>query len=304
MHDSIRSVAGVCEVAFVRGVAADPGAAPDLLLEVPHGATLARHFTALREQMVAPAPADLIDFFFVNTDVGAPELARAIAEQVVAAAPERTALVLTSQLPRTLVDCNRRLDPDARPEASDVGELTPGLPPWITHPADQRLLLQLHAAYVRVAAAAFAAVCGGGGHALLAHTYAPRSLDVPVDDHIVDHLRAAYAPGRVEQWPLRAEIDLITEDPDGRDLSPPAIARNAARELEAAGHQVEFGGTYKLHPSTQAFEFAERYPGRCLCFEVRRDLLVPEFVPFRELHVDVSKVAAMAGPFARAITAP
>ncbi|MCA8977118.1 MAG: N-formylglutamate amidohydrolase [Planctomycetes bacterium] len=303
MHQAISSSGGVCDVEYVRGAEAAKAAVPDLLLEVPHGATLARHFVELRGRLEGEVPAELIDFFFVNTDIGAPELAQAIAAQFVAAAPTRTALVLRSLLPRTLVDCNRHLDPDARPQGTEAGQLTPGLPPWIGDPRDQRLLLALHGEYARLAATAFDAVCGAGGMALLVHSYAPRSLDVPVDDRIVDHLHAAYAPDRIEQWPLRAEVDLITHDPDGRDFAPAVLVDAVVRDLQAMGRQVERNGTYSLHPSTLAHRFAARYPGQCLCFEVRRDLLVTEFVPFVELHADPERVAAMAAPFARAMAA-
>ncbi len=89
----------------------------------------------------------------------------------------------------------------------------------------------------------------------------------------------------------------------GVDLSPVAVAAEVERELRAGGIEVARNGTYDLHTSTLAHEFSARFPGRCLCFEVRRDLLVPEFVPFRELTVDVRRVEAMAAPFARAVAA-
>ncbi|MCC7110979.1 MAG: hypothetical protein IT382_16925, partial [Deltaproteobacteria bacterium] len=69
------SIEGVVDVQQVRGARARPGAAADLLLEVPHGATRAHHFAALKGQLKGPFPDDLLDFFFVNTDVGAPEAA-------------------------------------------------------------------------------------------------------------------------------------------------------------------------------------------------------------------------------------
>lgn len=303
MNEPIRAVAGVVDVEFVCGAAAPAGAVPDLLLEVPHGATRTGHFERARERLRGDIDARLIDFFFVNTDVGAPELARAIAGQVVAAAPTRTAVLVRSLLPRTFVDCNRKLAVDAAPTGSAKGQLTPGLPPWIADARDQRLLLELHAQYQATATAAFAAVCGRGGHALMVHTYAPRSIDVAVDADIVAALRGAYAADRIDTWKLRAPVDLITTDPAGEDRSARAVAAIAERELRAAGVDVTRNGTYDLHPATLAHEFCTRYAGRCLCFEVRRDLLVPEFVPFRELLVDEGKVAAMAAPFARALVA-
>jgi len=304
MHEAIRSVDGVCEVEYLRGSDADPAAPPDLLLEVPHGATRARHFVDLWGRLVGDVATDLIDFFFVNTDVGAPELARAIAAAVVDARPQRSAVVVRSLLPRTLVDCNRSLAADVAPATSEPGQLTPGLPVWIRDPKDQQLLLRLHGEYVRTAAAAFEWVCGAGGQALMVHTYAPRNLDVAVDERIVEQLRAAYAPGRVEQWSLRPEIDLITHDPDGVGLAAARLVGLVAAEVGAAGREVAHNATYSLHPSTLAHGFSVRYPDSCLCFEVRRDLLVRDFVPFRELEVEDDKVGEIAAPFARALVAP
>ena len=303
MNDAIRSIDSVCTVECLHGADALPGATPDLLLEVPHGATRAQHFLDLRGRLVGSIADDLIEFFFVNTDVGAPELARAVAGRVLELAPQRSAMVVQSLIPRTLVDCNRRIDPASGPTSSAPGQMTPGLPPWIQEPADQRLLLELHAAYREVATAAFAAVCDAGGLGLMVHTYAPRSLDVPVDERIVEHLRAAYAPERIGEWQLRAEVDLITDDSDGREFASASLVERVTEQLAAQGRQVAQNGVYSLHPLTLAYEFASTYPGQTLCFEVRRDLLVPEFVPFRELHVDHERVAGIAEPFARAVAA-
>ncbi len=104
----LAALPSVADVAYVRGPAASgPDAPPDLLLEVPHGATRAAHFDALRADLVGAYADDLRDFFFVNTDVGAPELAQRIAERFVAADPTRTAVVVRCLVPRTFVDCNR-----------------------------------------------------------------------------------------------------------------------------------------------------------------------------------------------------
>ncbi|MCK5944447.1 MAG: hypothetical protein KAI24_20835, partial [Planctomycetes bacterium] len=133
----MRSIDKVCEVELVRGAEADPQAAPDLLFEVPHGATLARHFDALRAELRGDYDDGLRDFFFVNTDVGAPELAAEIARAVVAAAPTRTAAVIRCLLPRTFVDTNRSIARDTVARASQPGEMTPGLPPWVVDPRDR-----------------------------------------------------------------------------------------------------------------------------------------------------------------------
>jgi predicted N-formylglutamate amidohydrolase len=301
MVEPIRSRAGVCDVEYLRGPAADPSAAPDLLLEVAHGATRARDFTELRAQLQGHYADDLIEFFFVNTDVGAPELARAVAQRVVRSQPRRTAMVVRCLVPRTFVDCNRRIDRAALPAASKAGEMTPGMPPWVQHPADQQLLLDRYFAYRDVVTAAFEQTMQNGGLSLFVHTYAPRSIDVAVDAGIVASLRAAYAADRIGTWALRPAVDLITHDPDGKELASPRLAMRAAAEFAAAGFEVARNATYPLHPVTLAHAFAAARPTSTLCLEVRRDLLLPEFVPFRELLPDPAKVERAAAPLAAAV---
>ncbi len=303
MDRAVRSLAGVCDVAFVRGRAAADDAAPDLLLEVAHGATTAAHFDSLRAALQGDYDPGLREFFFVNTDVGAPELAVAVAKRVVEIQPRRSALVLRCAVPRTFVDCNREIDRDAVGRATRAGELTPGLPPWVTEPADRDLLLDRYFAYREVADAAFEATCGRGGVGLCVHTYAPRSVDVAVDADVVASLRAAYSGDRARTWPLRPAVDLITHDPDGRDLAHPVVASRAEAEFAAAGFDVVRNGTYSLHPSTRAFDYATRHPGRTLCLEVRRDLLVDAFVPFVPLAPAPDAVARAAAPLATAVLA-
>jgi hypothetical protein len=299
----VASQAGVCDVRYVRGSACDPAAPPDVLFEVPHGATLGSHFTALRAQLRGTYAADLQDFFHVNTDVGAPELAQAVAERVVSSQPRRSAMVVRCLLPRTFVDCNRRIDRATVPAPTAAGEPTPGLPPWVQDEHDRTLLLDRYFAYRDVVTRAFATVCGSGGLGLCVHTYAPRSIDVAVDADIVRSLHAAYAADRIGTWPLRPAVDLITHDPDGRELASPRLAAGAESELTAAGFEVERNGAYSLHPVTLAHEFAERYPGSTLCFEVRRDLLVSAFTPFREMIPEPTRVARAARPLAGAVLA-
>lgn len=303
MLDVIRSHPGVCDVELLRGAKADPARAPALLFEVAHGATRASDFADLRAALRGPFARDLQDFFFVNTDVGAPELARAVAARCTAALPSLSALVVRCRIPRTFVDCNRRIEETTVPSASRADDPTPGLPPWITDLEDKRLLLHRYATYRQIVAAAFAAVCGNGGYGLCVHSYAPRSIEVPIDADIVAHLRAAYAPGRLEQWPLRSPVDLITHDPDGRELAAAALAARAAAEFAAAGFAVARNQAYSLHPVTLAHEFATRYHDRTLCLEVRRDLLVGDFTPFVELIPADDRVDRAAAPLANALLA-
>jgi len=185
------SVAGVCDVVIVRGVDAAPDAAPDVLFECAHGATRAAHFDGLRGELRGGYDDSLRDFFFVNTDVGSTELALAAARRLVDAQPERAVCVVRCLLPRTFVDFNRKVDRDAVPAASKPGEMTPGLQPWVQDEGDRRLLLDRYFAYRAVVERAFAVTVGAGGVAVFVHTYAPRSIDVAVDERIGERLRAA-----------------------------------------------------------------------------------------------------------------
>ncbi len=267
------------------------GPAPDLAIEVPHGATSLAEYRGLRARLQGALPDDLEAFFCVNTDAGAPEVARALAER--RAARGRGTLIVRCRVPRTFVDCNRELDP-ARPPAQ-VGGITPGMAPYIRDPADRELLFDLHRRYLEATAAALEPVMAAGGRALLLHTYAPRSVDVVVDDQIVPALRAAWA--EPERWPLRPEADLIGQLPDGR-WDVPAEDRGAmVRAFAEEGLQLTLGATYPLHPVTVAHRWAARWPGRVRCVELRRDLLADPWRPFDEQRIS----GAAAQRFARAL---
>ncbi|MBM3974290.1 MAG: hypothetical protein FJ301_09355 [Planctomycetes bacterium] len=297
------SVAGVCEVEIVRGATAAPDAMPDVLLECAHGATRAAHFDGLRAELRGSYGDGLRDFFFVNTDVGSPELALAVARRVTERQPSRVACIVRCLLPRTFVDCNRKLERDALPTASRPGEMTPGLPAWVQDPRDRDLLLDRYFAYRAVVERAFAATAATGGVALFVHTYAPRSIDVAVDERIGERLRAAYAADRIGSWPLRPGVDLITRDPDGVELASRPMVDRARGEFQLAGFDVQENASYPLHPATLAHHFAVQRPEATLCLEVRRDLLVPEFTPFVELQPDAGKIARAAAPLAAAALA-
>jgi N-formylglutamate amidohydrolase len=302
MSAPLRSVPGVCDVELLCGAAADRHAVPDLLLEVAHGATRASHFHDLRAALRGDYPDGLLDFFFVNTDVGAPELARATALRLLANQPRRSAWIVRCLLPRTFVDCNRSIDRDTVAAASKKGEMTPGLQPWVQDPHDRDLLLDRYFAYRDVVARAFAAVSARAGLTLFVHTYAPRSIDVAVDADIGKNLRAAYAPERLPGFRLRPAVDLITHDPGGVELAHPQLAQRAAAEYAAAGFEVARNATYALHPVTLAHGFARHEPRSTLCLELRRDLLVPAFTPFVELAVEPAKVERAAQPLAAAVS--
>jgi hypothetical protein len=300
MHAApFESIPQVAEVRRAAGPRA--GAAPDLLLEVPHGATRAAHFDDLAGRLRGPLPEGLRDYFFVNTDVGAPELAIAVGERAVAVDPNRSVLVIRSLVPRTLVDCNRVVEPDTGPATSAAGAMTPGIASYLKDPGDLRLVKERYFAYRALVERAYEAVCGAGGLALMVHSYAPREVDVPVDDRIVERLREAYLPERVGGWPLRPEADLITRDPDGRRLADDALVERTLASLARAGVAARADATYRLHPSTMGHRMASRFPGRTLCLEVRRDLLVRRFTPFAEMEADPAKVDRVAAALVEAL---
>ena len=254
MTSTITSVAGVVDVMHV----GDQSRAVDVVVEVPHGATLRSHFDALRAQLVGPFPDDLVDFFFVNTDVGAPEAAVAFADHLARAAGLHV-VVLRCLIPRTFVDCNRVIDGPPQPTASTATGMTPGVVRYVTDAADLALLYARYSAYRELVTRVLGDVCGGGGGmAVMLHSYAPRSVDVPVDEKIVERLRAAYAPEVEPTWPLRPEVDLITTTPDGAMLADAALIDAVRAEFTSAGVAVADSTTYPLHPSSLAHVFASQ----------------------------------------------
>lgn len=300
MPDPI-SIPHVCSVIRVDGPDAGPGA-PPLLIELPHGATESAHYFELQQKMKGTLPENLERFFYVNTDVGSPECAQALADALVARDPTISVLILRCLVPRTLIDCNRIIDAD--PEHYAEGGVTPGIPPYVEHPDDRQLLLARYAAYQAQAAAAFELVCGPGGRAVMLHTYAPKSVGGVVVDHdIVDSLAAAYQPDAYAAWPTRPEADLLTRTMEGRDLSHRPSVDGILVALREAGVAAGEGATYPLHPVTTAYHHAIRYPQQTVCMEVRRDLLV-DFVPFVPLTVKPDRAAVIGraiatglGPF-------
>jgi hypothetical protein len=288
----------VCEVERF-GPGSDPP--PRLLIEVPHGATGRRDYDALRRRLTSELPPDLQAFFFVNTDVGAPELAAATARHAAAATGEPV-LVVRGLVPRTFADLNRVFDLGASQDLS-VG-LTPAVPSYVTDPRDIALLRELHASYQDVARRAYDLVCGAGGLALTLHTYAPRSVEIErVDATIVEQLRAAYRPERYASWPERPAVDVIGEASDGTPLAPAGVVRALRERFAAIGISVTENVTYRLHPATEGYRHAARHPGRVLCVEINRALLADPFVPFVPLEVGRENVERIAVPLACALTA-
>jgi len=294
----LTSIPEVLDVLVLCGPQARPDAALDLLIEIPHGATTTLDFTTLATKLTSPLPDGLADFFHVNTDAGAPELAQAIATQFVADEPTRSVAILRCRIPRTFVDCNRRID--ASPDDFKAGKVTPGLMPWITTPEDRELL---RATYDRYVGSVREAVTGltGDGAILLLHTYAPRTIDVEVDLQIVANMRRAYEPDREATWPLRPEVDVIGREIDGTNRAPAGVVLALREGLTGLGIELAESATYPLHPSTLAWGHVMARPGRVLCVEVRRDLLADPFEPFAQMRIGAAKVDRLVAPFVRAL---
>jgi len=294
------SVPGVADVEILRGSAAT-GRAPDLLVEVPHGADRLAHYEALRARLSGELPADLHEFFCVNTDVGAWQVGRRVAERLVAADPRRTAVVVRSLIPRTFIDCNRI--EDASEGNLAAGGLTASVPAYVREPADRAVLLDLHRRYVAVVEKALAAL-SDRGFLLMPHTYGPRTLDIDrIDDAIVEKLRAAHSPERYATCPVRPEVDLITRTADGHLHAAAPVATGVAAAYRALGLEVAENTTYHMHPSTLGHLWATRCPDRTLCLEIRRDLLVPGWTWNRENQVDPAAADRFAAPLADTIAA-
>ncbi|MEL6178029.1 MAG: hypothetical protein AAFS10_03705 [Myxococcota bacterium] len=296
---SPRSIPNIVDIHTIRSEAASEDAAPDLLIEVPHGATATADFEALAAQLVSPLPGDLVDFFHVNTDVGAFELAIATAQHLTTQRPYRTVVIVRCRIPRTFIDCNRRIG--AKPEAFAEGRVTPGLMPWITAPHDHHLLRQRYEAYIATVRGTTARLRPGAG-VLLLHTYAPYSVAVEaVDANIAANMRRAYQPDTVETWPRRPELDVISRDIEGRDHAPTAVVDALRTGVAPLGWTVGDSVTYPMHPSTMAWDHVIARPGLTLCLEVRRDLLADPFDPFAEMHIGTDKLDRLAAPLAAAI---
>jgi hypothetical protein len=295
----LSSIESVAHVEVMNGADADTNAPFDLLIEVPHGADERTHYDALFARMKSALPKDLQVFFHVNTDIGAWDYGRKVAELVLAAAPRTRALLIRCLVPRTFVDTNRTLV--ARDDLAKGG-LTGATPPYITDPADHALLNTLHTEYVNLIDAAYASICGAGGMALSPHTYGPYLLPIErIDEHIVDALRAAHEPAMVSTLKVRAEIDLLTDTKEGERLADPVLTDAIAQNLEGAGFQVARNASYCLLPGSQTHRQSVRYPGRVFCLEARRDLLVETYAPLDAMHIDPNEIERLAQPIAVAI---
>lgn len=290
------SVEGVCELSVHR-------AAGDrwLLIEVPHGATRKSDYDAVVTKLHSALPAQLEHFFFVNTDVGAPEgadwLGRTLSGRGI------NVVVARCLIPRTFIDTNRLVVPTEPGVVKDG--LTPAVPGYIDSPDDAAWLTAQHGRYHQVVHAAYQAVCrGADGLALQLHSYSPRSVAIEkTDGSIVEALHAAYVPEVYARWPERPAVDLISATADGSFRCAPKLCAALLEAYAADGIAAKENATYHLHPVTMGFEYARAYPDQVLCVELNRGLVADPFVPFGVSPISEAKVARMVAPIARVLGA-
>ena len=295
-----KSIENVVEIFEIAGKDSVLHQAPNLLIEIPHGATLKRHFEEIQTHLSSTLPSNLIDFFFVNTDVGTPELAKFTAEILSRLEHSYKILIVRSLIPRTFVDCNRILDLSEQ-EALAAG-ITVGLPVYVKEEKDKDFLLERYGCYQKEVEKAYDCVCGSGGLALMLHSYAPKKVGISaVKDDIVERLHEVYAPGKYEQWPIRPQVDFIHQTPSGEALEHAILRHNMTSHLEAAGLCVAQGDSYQLHPATTAYSWSKKYKSQTVCVEIRRDLLMEQFEPFAEMSVDVEQLGCIATAMAYGI---
>ena len=268
-----------------------------LLIEVPHGATRRSDYDAVARKLRSPLPAQLEHFFYVNTDIGAPEGARWIGKTL--GAHRVNVVVARCLIPRTFIDTNRVI-------GSQSGEgLTGSMPTYITDSNDQTMLQGLHAQYHRVVDGLYNEVCrNADGLALQLHSYAPRSVGIEkVDANIVKALHAAYEPATYARWPERPAVDLICATKDGSFRPAPRLVAAAVKAWAEAGVTATENGTYHLHPVTMGMTYARAFPHQVMCVELNRGLIADPFVPFGESPLSEAKVGLLVAPLARVLHA-
>ena len=294
------SRAGVAEVRVVPPKRSD---APWLLLEVPHGATTESHYRAVERQLVGPLPKDLIHFFHVNTDIGAPEGAEFLAESL--SAKGFGVATLRCEIPRTFIDTNRVLSEKSSGEDKGVVRhgLTAALPAYIQDERDWKLLSALHQAYVGMAEQLYQHLAGTAqAYVVQVHSFAPRTVGITVvDASIVDALHSAYEPEVYATWPQRPIVDLICRSKDGTFRPAEALVARVSRAYARAGIPAKENATYSLEDVAMGTRFARAYPARTLCIELNRGAVAAPFVPFGPSTIDKAAVARLLGPVAEAI---
>ena len=263
---------------------------PKLLIELPHGATTIAQYKAIAQHL--PLISDnFIEFYFTNTDIGSPEIARTMYEELQSVG----VCILRSLIPRTFIDCNRVLGLNQAQYRE--AKVTPGIPSYVPqqyHP----WLRELHHRYVTQANELYKDICAAGGIALMLHSYAPKSVGIStVDKDIVKKLHWAYSEPQYSSWPFRPEIDLIATTQQNVTLSHPELLKKLTLSYQKSGFTVGQSQTYPMHPSTSAYKFAQHYLGQTVCVEFRRDLLVERFLPCQPMTINKNSIVRIAKPF-------
>jgi hypothetical protein len=297
MND-LSSIDGVCDLS----VHAPKGTSRGwLLVEIPHGATRKADYERVESKLKSALPKELIHFFFVNTDIGAPEGAQYLARTL----PSDGIGVVVARclMPRTFIDTNRVIAKTTKGVVENG--LTPGLPGYIDDARDAEWLTAQHAAYHELVGRAYAHVCGQrGGYALQLHSFAPKSVSIEkTDAGIIEALHAAYVPETYAKWPERPAVDLIAATQDGSFRCSPKLVADTKAAYAEIGVKAEENATYHLHPSTMGLVYAQQYPEKVLCVELNRGLVADPFTPFGESPISPSKVERMTAPIAKVLRA-
>jgi len=293
---TLSSVDGVCDFEVHRPAHAPRGW---LLIEVPHGATRKSDYDAVAGRLKSELPAQLEHFFFVNTDIGAPEGAQWLGRTL--SAQGFGVVVARCLIPRTFIDTNRVITKSSG--GQKVGGMTPAVPGYISDEGDASMLVVMHGVYHSVVNAAYASVCGmAKGLALQLHSFAPRSVNIEkTDAGIVEALHQAYVPEVYAKWPERPAVDLICATEDGSFKSAPHLATALRAAYLEAGVVAEENATYHLHPSTMGLVYARAHPDQVVCVELNRGLVADPFVPFGVSPISADRIARMAAPIGRVL---
>ena len=292
------SIEGVVEVIVHR---APSPSQKWLFIEVPHGATRKSDYDAVVSRLKSTLPDELEHFFFVNTDIGAPEgaawLGRTLSAQGV------NVVVARCLIPRTFIDTNRVIAGTEQGVVKDG--LTPAVPGYIDSPQDAEWLTSQHARYHQVVEAAYLEICrGANGLALQLHSFSPRSVAIEkTDGNIVTALHEAYVPEVYAKWPERPPIDVISALADGSFRAAPKLVDALLQAYVADGIAAKENGTYHLHAVAMGYQYARAYPSQVVCVELNRGLVADPFVPFGVSPISEAKVAKMVAPIARVLAA-
>lgn len=287
----------ILEVHVLQGADAALDAPPDVLIEVPHGATTRAHFDTVRGWLThSEVPPDIDAFYWVNTDLGAPEYALRFAQMLTEHAPHMTVLVLRGIVPRTFADLNRVWE--SASGAFQAAGLNRAVPDFI-HDADRPVLERAHRAYQEAVEAAYAHVLSRPGTmAFNLHTYAPISVAARPDEPVLTTLRRAYARESYPQQVRRPTGQLITARKNGPETADPALVEAVLGAYSEAGIEMAHNTPFQLHEVTTLDARAHAWPGRVLSMELSREALAAQYAPFVPLEIDPASVERLTAPLA------